>query len=101
VAQPEIRFALKVFSKPALKSKKEYVRRPDGKGMEIKTQLDKVINHELRAILRAGNHPNIASTTEIIDTEDSLILVMEFVERGRLSEWNAEKGLFIPAKWAP
>ena len=37
VDNPSTQFAIKTFSKVTLKSKKEYVRRADGKGMEIHT----------------------------------------------------------------
>lgn len=42
-SQGDAKYAIKIFCKPSLRSKKEYVRRADGKGMEVKTQLDKVM----------------------------------------------------------
>jgi len=101
VADPGTKVAIKLFLKATLRSKKEYVRRPDGKGMEIKTQLDKVMNHEIRAFTKAGKHPNIVNLIEIIDTDDTLALVMEFVSRGRLIEWVPDDGVFRPSKWVP
>jgi len=81
--------AIKCFCKITLKQKKEYIRRKDGKGMEVKTQLDKVMQHEVRAISKASGHPNVVNLIEIIDDDEAgkLLLVMEFVERGKLIEW--------------
>jgi hypothetical protein len=53
VENPDALVAIKLFQKATLRSKKEYVRRPDGKGMEIHTQLDKVLSHEVKAIVKA------------------------------------------------
>ena len=101
VADPATKVAIKCFCKVTLKQKKEYVRRKDGKGMEVKTQLDKVMQHEVRAITKAAGHPNVVNLFEIIDDEEAgkLMLVMEFVEQGRLLEWQAELGCFKPASW--
>lgn len=98
-SQPDSQVAIKVFCKTTLRSKKEYVRRADGKGMEIHTQLDKVMSHEVKAIIKAQSHPNIVRLFEIIDTEDTLMLVMEFCELGSLILWQEEAGLFKPAAW--
>ena len=98
--QGDAKFAIKVFSKAALQSKKEYVRRADGKGMEAKTQLDKVLQHEIQAITKAQSHPNVVRLFEVIDDEEKLMLVMEFVEKGRAIEWVPEAHVFKPATWA-
>jgi serine/threonine protein kinase len=94
--------AIKCFCKITLKQKKEYIRRKDGKGMEVKTQLDKVMQHEVCAISKASGHPNVVNLIEIIDDDEAgkLLLVMEFVERGKLIEWQPELGRFCTATWA-
>ena len=67
--------------------------------MEVKTQLDKVMNKEVRAMERVGEnpHPNVIKLIEVIDSEDHLVLVMEFAELGRVVEW--QDGRFRPADW--
>jgi len=44
----------------------------------------------------------VVKLIEIIDDEEAgkLLLIMEFVERGRLLEWQSELGCFRPAPWA-
>ena len=70
--------------------------------MEVKTQLDKVMQHEVRAISKASGHPNVVNLIEIIDDDETgkLLLVMEFVERGKIIEWQSELSCFRPATWA-
>lgn len=45
------------------------------------------MDYEVKAIKKAQTHPNIIKLLEIIDTDDKLMLVMEFAERGSLVEW--------------
>jgi serine/threonine protein kinase len=80
------------------------VRRKNGKGMEVHTQLMKVMESEIAAIKRISQHPNTINVLEIIDDEglaDKLLIVMEYCELGQIIKWKEEKHLFEPAEWVP
>lgn len=95
-------FALKVFKKGILRSKKEYFRKKGGHGMEVKDQLMKVNESEVRTILKlheeSGGHVNLVKLYEIIDDdnlEDKLVLVMEYCSQGQLLTWDTNTHMFI------
>ena len=96
------KYALKVFKKGILRSKKEYFRKKGGHGMEVKDQLMKVNESEVRTILKlheTGDHKNIVKLYEIIDDdnlEDKLILVMENCSLGQMLTWCTETKKFQP-----
>ena len=56
--------------------------------MEVKTQLDKVMQQEVKAIQASVGHPNVVELIEIIEDDEKLLLVMEYVEHGRIIEWQ-------------
>lgn len=96
------KFALKVFKKGILRSKKEYFRKKGGHGMEMRDQLMKVNESEVRTILKlheeTGGHANLVKLHEIIDDdnlEDKLVLVMEYCSQGQLLTWDTNTHKFI------
>ena len=102
VGEPDTKVAIKVLKKGLLRSKKEYVRRKNGKGMEVHTQLMKVMESEIAAIKRISEQLNTISVLEIIDDDglaDKLLIVMEYCELGQIIKWKEDKHLFEPAEW--
>ena len=80
-----------------LRSKKEYHRRKDGRGMVATDQLMKVMDSEVKAMLRLAEgqaSPNVVRLLEIIDDEagfeDKLIVVMEYCPGGQLLNWDPQ-----------
>ena len=96
------KFALKVFKKGVLRSKKEYHRKKGGHGMVMTDQLMKVNESEVRTNLKLheqGGHKNIAKLYEIIDDDneaDKLVLVMEYCSKKQLLNWHTEQAKFVP-----
>ena len=107
VADPTQQVMLKVWAKQVLRSRKEYHRRKDGHGMFCTDELQKVLNVEVKAMLRLAqsgpNHsPNVVRLLEVIDDEagfeDKLILVMEYCPGGQLLNWNPQTHTFSASR---
>ena len=70
-----------------LRKQKEYFKAKNGRGMEVRDQLMKVRECEIRGLLLASQwkHPNVVQLHEIIDDEneyDKILLVMDFCDEG-------------------
>ena len=103
VADSSKKVCLKIWKKQVLRAKKEYHRRKDGHGMVATDQLMKVMDSEVKAMLRLSEgqpSPNVVQLLEIIDDEagfeDKLVLVMEYCPGGQLLNWDAQAHQFTP-----
>jgi len=101
-SDPSQKYTLKIWKKQVLRSKKEYHRNKNGRGMVAYDQLMKVMDSEVKAMVtlaNAGSTPHVIQLIEIIDDEvgmdeDKLILVMEYCPGGQLLEWSPETHQF-------
>lgn len=105
IGQEPRKVVLKIWKKAVLRSRKEYHRRKDGHGMFCTDELMKVMDMEVKAMLRlaqtgANHSPNVVKLFEVIDDEagfeDKLVLVMEFCSGGQLLFWSPETHSFAP-----
>lgn len=103
-------FAIKRFSKFTLRKHKQYIRRPDGNGMQVYTQLD-AVRKEIQ-IMTHINHPNCVKLYEVIedvpqkdedgndisddDLSQKIYLIMEFVKNKEVMSWSASTYKFEP-----
>ena len=103
VTDPSKKVTLKIWKKQVLRSKKEYHRRKDGHGMVATDQLMKVMDSEVKAMVRLSSNPdqhspNVVRLLEIIDDEagfeDKLVLVMENCPGGQLLNWEVQSHIF-------
>jgi serine/threonine protein kinase len=113
-------FAIKRFSKLTLRKHKQYVRRPDGNGMQVYTQLD-AVRKEID-IMKHINHPSCIKLYEVIEdvpekddqgndlsddnNSEKIYLIMELAKYKEVMSWNTStykfeanpvfKSAFIP-----
>ena len=106
-------YAIKRFSKLTLKKHKQYVRRPDGNGMQVYTQLD-AVRKEID-IMKYINHPNCVKLYEVIEDEpakdeegndvsdddlsEKIYLIMELAKYKEVMSWNTSNYKFEPNKF--
>jgi len=100
-ADPTQKVVLKIWNKQILRSQKQYHRRKDGHGMVATNELEKVMDKEVKAMIKlanAGDNANVVRLLEVIDDEagfeDKLILVMEYCPGGQLLNWVPETHSF-------
>lgn len=103
-------YAIKRFSKLTLRKHKQYIRRPDGNGMQVLTQLDSV-RKEIQ-IMKHINHPNCIKLYEVIedvpqkdadgndisddDHSEKIYLIMELAKFKEVMSWNTNSYRFEP-----
>ena len=103
-------YAIKRFSKLTLKKHKQYVRRPDGNGMQVYTQLD-AVRKEIE-IMKHIDHSNCVKLYEVIedvpakddegndvsddDLSEKIYLVMELSKYKEVMSWNTGNYKFEP-----
>merc|ERR1712113_795095 len=97
-------FVLKVYRKAALRAQKQYFRKKGSRQMQVRDELMKVMESEVKSYLKltneAGGHKNIVHLHEIIDDqglEDKLVLAMEYCPQGEILSWEEEKEEFVPS----
>jgi serine/threonine protein kinase len=103
-------FAIKRFNKLTLRKHKQYLRRPDGMGMLIWTQLD-AVRKEID-IMKLVNHNNCIQLYEVIEDvpkkddegndisddelSEKIYLVMELARHKEVMTWNLNDYKFVP-----
>lgn len=92
-SDPSQHFAIKVFNKMVLRKQKEYFKAKSGRGMEVRDQLMKVREFEIKGLVLASKvrHPNVVQLHEIIDDEleyDLILLIMDYCELGQVLTWE-------------
>jgi [calcium/calmodulin-dependent protein kinase] kinase len=82
-----IDYAIKIFSKPLLSRKKDYIKSSEGR-LVASTALQAVLR-ELE-IMKRLNHKNVIRTIEIIDDPESekLYMIMEYCSLGSIMDWR-------------
>lgn len=89
-------FAIKIYSKPLLSRKKDYIKSSSGR-FEASTALQAVMR-ELE-IMKRLSHPNIIQVYEIIDDPENekLYMVMDYCSKGPIMDWRpASREFFFP-----
>ena len=86
------KYALKQMNKWKLKKTKVYKKTIDGEGMAAHTELQQVYN-EIE-IIRTLLHPNIVTVFEILENEDRIWFVMEYMQHGPILIYNEELKTF-------
>jgi [calcium/calmodulin-dependent protein kinase] kinase len=91
--EPENKFAAKIIKKDVLKKRREMIRDERGR-VKYKDAFENVLMEI--AIMKKLNHPNIVKLYEVIDNPESnkLYIVMDFVEKGQIIEWDEESSTF-------
>ena len=89
-------FAIKIYSKPLLSRKKDYIKSSSGR-FEASTALQAVMR-ELE-IMKRLSHPNIIQISEIIDDPENekLYMVMDYCSKGPIMDWRpTSREFFFP-----
>lgn len=91
--RPDNKFAAKIIRKDILKKRREMIRDERGR-VKYRDAFENVLMEI--AIMKKLNHPNIVKLFEVIDSSDSakLYIIMEFVERGQIIEWDEDNSVF-------
>ena len=74
-----------------LKKLKEYHKRADGTGMQVTDQLMKVMEHEIGTLQYLNQHMNISNVCRlhgIFESEEKIILVLDYCEGGQILTWH-------------
>jgi len=88
-------FAMKVYSKSTLTSKKDTMITDPATGRMVpKNYLDEI--YKEIEIMKRLNHTNVIRLSEVIEHEDKLILVIDFCAKGEIVGWDEDLSQFSP-----
>lgn len=88
-------FAMKVYSKQTLLSKKDTMVIDKNTGRLVaKNYLDEI--YKEIEIMKHLNHTNVVRLSEVIDHEDKLILIIDYCAKGEILGWDEETSQFSP-----
>ena len=90
-------FAMKVYSKQVLQSKKDTMVKDETTGRMVYKNYLEEIKKEI-AVMKRLNSTNLVKLHEVIDSpnEDKLILIIDFCAKGEILDWSAEANRFTP-----
>lgn len=95
-------YAIKRFNKLTLRKNKQYLRRPDGQGMTVWTQLD-AVKKEID-IMKNIRNQNCIQLYEVIqdtdedddDASDKIYMILELAKYKEIMTWNSNSYDFVP-----